>query len=37
VATYAAESLKVNRDIAKWPAAFEIKVLRRMFGGNKNK
>jgi hypothetical protein len=28
-----AESWTPNKDIAEWPAAFERKVLRRMFGG----
>jgi hypothetical protein len=34
VATYGAESWTLNKDIAKWLATFERKVLRRMFGGN---
>jgi hypothetical protein len=32
VARYGAESWILNKDIAKWLAAFERKVLRRMFG-----
>jgi len=39
VTPYRAESWTLNKDIAKWLAAFERKVLRRMFGeinGNKN-
>jgi hypothetical protein len=35
VATYRAESLTCNKDIAKWLAAYERKVLRRIFGGIK--
>jgi hypothetical protein len=34
VATYRAESWTLNKDVAKWLATFERKVLRRMFGGN---
>jgi hypothetical protein len=33
VTTYRAESWTVNKDIAKWLAAFERKVSRRMPGG----
>ena len=33
VATYRAESWTLNKDIAKRLAAFELKVLRTMFGG----
>jgi len=33
VATYGAETWTVNKDITKWLAAFERKVLRRMFWG----
>jgi len=32
VATYGAESWLLNKDVAKWLAVFERKVLRRMFG-----
>ena len=32
---YGAESLTLNKDIVKWLATFERKVLRRMFGGIK--
>jgi hypothetical protein len=32
LATYGAEYLTMNKDIAKLPATFERKVLRRMFG-----
>jgi hypothetical protein len=35
VATSAAESWTLNKDIAKWLAALERRVLRRMFGGIK--
>ena len=34
-ATYGAESWTLNKDIAKWLAAFERKVLKRMSGGIK--
>jgi len=33
VAIYGAEFWTLNKDIAKWLAAFERKVVRRMFGG----
>jgi hypothetical protein len=33
VTPYRAESWTLNKDIAKWLAAFERKVLRRMLGG----
>jgi len=33
VAKYGAESSKLNTDIAKQPASFERKGLRRIFGG----
>ena len=32
MATYGAESWLLNKDVAKWLAVFERKVLRRMFG-----
>ena len=32
---YGAETLTLNKDIVKWLATFERKVLRRMFGGIK--
>jgi len=35
VATYGEEFWTLNKDIAKWLATFERKVLRRMFGGIK--
>jgi hypothetical protein len=35
LATYGAESWTQNKDIAKWLATFERKILRRMFGGIK--
>jgi hypothetical protein len=35
VATYGAESWNLNKDIAKWLATFERKVLRRLGGGIK--
>jgi hypothetical protein len=35
VATYGAGSWIMNKDIIKRPAAFKIKVLKRMFGGFK--
>ena len=35
VATYRAESWILNKDITKWVAVFERKVLRRIFGGVK--
>jgi hypothetical protein len=35
VTTYRAESWTVNKGIAKWLAAFERKVLRRLLGGIK--
>jgi hypothetical protein len=35
VATYGAESRILNKDIAKRLATFEIKIVRRMFGGIK--
>jgi hypothetical protein len=35
VATYRAESWTLNKDITKWMAVFERKVLRRIFGGVK--
>jgi hypothetical protein len=35
VATYGAEYWTVSKDIAKWLAVFERKVLRRIFGGIK--
>jgi len=35
VAIYGAESWTLNKDIVKWLAIFERKVLRRMFGGIK--
>ena len=34
-ATYGAESRTLNKDIAKWLATFERKVLRKMSGGIK--
>jgi len=34
VAIYRIESWTMNKDIVKWLAIFERKVLRRMFGGN---
>jgi hypothetical protein len=33
VTQYRAQSWTLNKDIAKWLAAFETKVLRRMSGG----
>ena len=37
VATYGATAWTLNKDISKRLAAFERKVLRRIFGGNKSK
>jgi hypothetical protein len=35
VAIYGTESWTMNKDIVKWMAIFERKILRRMFGGIK--